>query len=34
MKRERRGERWIGVEDEEGLLDGFGGGGVWRDCSF
>ena len=33
-RKEGRRERWIGVKDEEGLLDGYGDGGVGRDCSF
>jgi len=34
MEREGRRERWIGVEAEEGLLGGFGDGGVGRDCRY
>jgi len=34
MRREGRRERWIGVKAEEGLLDGFGGGAVGRDCRY
>jgi hypothetical protein len=33
-RREGRRTEWIGVKDEEGSLDGYGDGGVGRDCRF